>query len=125
MVFSSPQFLFLYLPIVLALYFSVSVVLPRARNLFLLVASLLFYAYGERELVVILAGSAIGNYVLGRLLGRVSTRKGRRLVLILAVSANLGLLGLFKYSSFAVLSLNHILHFFICLPSSCRICACL
>ena len=55
MVFSSPSFLFVFLPLVMALYFAVRGM--AAKNLVLPVLSLLFYAWGERQYAVVLIGS--------------------------------------------------------------------
>src|SRR5688572_30640145 len=67
MVFSSPVFLFLFLPIVLGVYF---VAPTRLRNLWLTLTSLLFYAWGAKALVVIMLVSIGGNYLLGRWIDR-------------------------------------------------------
>lgn len=98
MLFSSPTFLFLYLPLILAGYF----VLPgiRLKNLFLLLASLCFYAWGESIYAGLLLISIIFNYGFGLWLGRVRDHPHGRLVLTLGVALNLGLLGFFKYTGF-------------------------
>lgn len=106
MVFSSPVFLFLFLPAVLAGYF----LLPSlaARNLLLLSASLFFYAWGEVYYLLILLGSIAANTWLGI---RISRSEGgrRNWNLALAVTVNLGLLGWFKYANFIVENLNAVL----------------
>ncbi len=61
MVFSSIIFVFLFLPIVLLAYYLVKN--DRARNGILLVASLIFYAYGEPRFVFAMIGSIVGNYL--------------------------------------------------------------
>ena len=62
MLFSSTVFLFLFLPIVLVVYFT----LPRAfRNVWLLITSLIFYAWGEPRFVLVMLFSIIINYVFG------------------------------------------------------------
>ncbi len=97
MVFSSAVFLFLFLPVLLVLYFTA----PRGlRNLLLLLASLLFYAWGEGPFVALMLASIAINYGLGLL---VDTRRGRRsgrIALATAIAANLGLLAWFKYAHF-------------------------
>ncbi|MBW2699809.1 MAG: MBOAT family protein [Deltaproteobacteria bacterium] len=106
MVFSSVTFLFFFLPLVLAIY----LILPlRGRNVFLMLASLLFYTWGEAEYVGIMVVSIASNYVCGRLLGRTSSPRKKRRVLIGAVAINLGLLGAFKYANFLADNLNHLL----------------
>jgi alginate O-acetyltransferase complex protein AlgI len=98
MLFGSPVFLFAFLPLVLAL----SLALPRRlRNGMLLLASLVFYAWGEPRFVLVMVASLAGNYVFGRLVDR-AARAGRsaRPALALAVAFNLGLLAWFKYAGF-------------------------
>jgi alginate O-acetyltransferase complex protein AlgI len=106
MVFSSAVFLFLFLPIVLALYF---VVPQRAKNLLLLIASLFFYAWGEGLFVAIMLISILTNYGAGVLIDRFRDRPKIKVVLILAIVANLSLLGIYKYANFLVDNLNDLL----------------
>lgn len=103
MVFSSAIFLFFFLPAVLVL----DRLLPgvRAKNGLLLVASLLFYAFGRPVYLVLLLASVALNYVCGLL----AAGARRKLGAILAVAGNLLLLGVFKYADFAIGSLNGIL----------------
>ena len=93
MVFSSIIFLFIFLPLVLTAYYAV----PRQlRNLFLLGASLFFYAWGELGYVLLMVVSIMGNYLLGLLLDRSGTDRRRKAALVSAVVLNLALLGSFK-----------------------------
>ena len=109
MVFSSPIFLFLFLPVVLAVYF----VLPglRARNGWLLLASLLFYAWGEPGFILLLLVSTLLNFGLGRWVERCEEIRRRKIAVGVAVFANVGFLAFFKYSALAVASLNLPLRF--------------
>jgi alginate O-acetyltransferase complex protein AlgI len=93
MVFSSPIFLFLFLPIVLAIYY----ILPgKVKNFFLLIASLLFYTWGEDKLVLLMLASTIIDFICGLLIDR-----GKRNIgLIISVISNLSFLGFFKYFNF-------------------------
>jgi alginate O-acetyltransferase complex protein AlgI len=103
MLFSAAIFLFLFLPVLLALYF----LSPRwLRNLLLLTASLLFYVWGEKTYVTVLLSSIAMNYTFGLWLDRLQTARHRRLAIALAVAANLGLLGTFKYAVFLIGNLN-------------------
>ena len=103
MVFSSTVFLFLFLPLILALYF----VMPqRGRNLLLLAASLLFYAWGEGFYVAIMLVSIAMNYVAGRAVDRWREVSAGKVILLIAIAANLLLLGVFKYANFVVDNLN-------------------
>jgi alginate O-acetyltransferase complex protein AlgI len=65
MVFSSLIFLFLFFPVVVTVYF----LLPglRARNAWLLLVSLLFYAWGEVGFILLLLVSTLANFALGKL----------------------------------------------------------
>ena len=102
MVFSSGIFLCIFLPIVFFLH----IVLPngRLRNAVLILASIVFYAYGEPVYVILLLISVFLNYLFG--LGVAGKHKG---ALVLAVIVNVGLLVVFKYAGFFVTSLNEVL----------------
>jgi alginate O-acetyltransferase complex protein AlgI len=103
MVFASPIFLFLFLPLTLAAYFA----LPRSwRNGVLLVASLGFYAWGEAPYLLLVLASIAFNYILGTAISRATSVSRRRGWLAVAVTGNLGLLAVFKYANFAVANVN-------------------
>ena len=105
MVFSSAVFLFIFLPVV----FVLSRVLPgiRAKNILLLIASLLFYAFGEPVYILLMLASIVVNFTAGRLLPLCG--KGLdKLVLALAVVLNLGMLSLFKYTDFFLTTVNQV-----------------
>jgi alginate O-acetyltransferase complex protein AlgI len=103
MVFASPIFLFLFLPLTLAAYFA----FPRAwRNGVLLVTSLAFYAWGEAPYVVLVLGSVVFNYLVGSAIARSGDARSRRLWLAFGVAGNLLVLAIFKYSNFAVANVN-------------------
>lgn len=100
MVFSSLIFLFLFLPLCLGLYFCVPGML--AKNIVLVVFSLVFYAWGEPVYVLLMVGSAAFNYACGLALGRQEQPKRRKGILVLAVSVDLALLAVFKYAGLLV-----------------------
>ena len=101
MVFSTPIFLFLFLPAVLVLNYIIPKKYIAAKNVVLLIASLFFYAWGEPRNVLLMLLSIVVNYVCGLLLGRFdSDEKKRKVVLWASVVFNLGLLFFFKYFSF-------------------------
>jgi alginate O-acetyltransferase complex protein AlgI len=106
MVFSSPLFLFFFLPISLFLVFLVR---QELRNLMLLIISLIFYAWGEGEIVLVLCVSILVNYFLGLWLDRTRGRRRAKLIVVLAVVFNLGLLIYFKYSNFFISIANAVL----------------
>ncbi|MEK5469449.1 MBOAT family O-acyltransferase [Paenibacillus sp. FSL P2-0089] len=102
MVFSSPLFLFLFLPIVLVLHFFIKV---EYRNFLLLVVSLLFYSWGEPQFVVLMIISVIMNYFYGLLVAKYRDTTGK-LVMFFAIVTNIGLLVFFKYINFIVDNFN-------------------
>ena len=105
MVFSSPIFVFLFLPIV----YLINLVIPKKfSNLFLLMLSLLFYAWGEPIYVLLMIFSGFVNYWLA--VGMDAYDAKRKLLLLLTVVFNIGLLGLFKYADFMILSFNNVLN---------------
>ena len=103
MLFPSITFLFYFLP----LFFLAYCVAPRitAKNVVLLVASLVFYAWGEPRFVVLLGGQIVLNYGLALMIGAAEGRR-RKLAAAAGVAVNLLLLGIFKYADFAIGSLN-------------------
>jgi alginate O-acetyltransferase complex protein AlgI len=103
MVFSAPFFLFFFLPVTLAI-----VLLTRNakyKNLILLIISVLFYVFGEGELVILMFGSITLNYYLGKWVGRASTNTAIKV----GVGINLLILIVFKYAGFIVENLNLLL----------------
>jgi alginate O-acetyltransferase complex protein AlgI len=101
--FASPVFLFLFLPLTVAAY----VLAPRrARNAVLLVASAVFYLWGEGPYIVLVAASVLANWGFGRAIGTTDEPAARRRWLALAIVANLGTLAVFKYANFAVANFN-------------------
>jgi len=104
--FSSPLFLFVFLPVLLGLY---AVTGPRLRNPLLLVSSLLFYIWGEGTYVFLMIAIIAINYGLGRWVGSRRGDRSRKSGIALAVALNLGLLIVFKYSNFLADQLNVLL----------------
>lgn len=103
MVFASPIFLFLFLPLTLAAYFA----FPRRwRNGVLLVASLAFYAWGEARYLPLIVGSVAFNWFMGRAIGSTEDTTVRRRWLGVAIAGNLAALMVFKYANFAVANVN-------------------
>ena len=110
MVFSSMIFLCVFLPVVLLVYF----LLPKqSRNLWLLLASLFFYAWGEPRYILIMLFSTVFDYCNGRVIAY-ATDKGKhdtwgRAVLALSVAGNLGILCFFKYTDFVLENVNRLM----------------
>ena len=108
MVFSSFVFLLVFFLVVMALYFLVP---GRIRNVVLLLASLLFYAWGEPIYVSIMLFSTVFDYTNGRLIEKFkkeNRQTAAKMVLIVDMLGNLGILGFFKYADFVLENVNAI-----------------
>lgn len=106
MVFSSNAFLFFFLPAVLIIYY-----LCRKNrtlsNAVLTVMSLLFYAWGEPKFVLVMLGSILLNWLIALFIDKSGDKHGRRkTLLVLGIIMNVCILGVFKYTGFAVRNLN-------------------
>ena len=99
-VFSSLTFLFLFFPALLFCYYICPIHRRSARNLVLLLFSLVFYSWGGWRLVPLIAFSIVVNYVFGRLVDERHGIRIRKLSLVGALVCNLGLLVFFKYLGF-------------------------
>ncbi len=104
MVFSSLEFLCVFLPVVFILYCIVRG--QKARNAILILASLVFYAFGEPVYILLMLASICANYLLA--LGIAKSETHKKAVLAVAVAANLGALAVFKYAGFLVGTVVHL-----------------
>lgn len=115
MVFSSSLFLLYFLPVFLIVYY----LLPRKlKNVFTLLASILFYAWGAPDFIFIVLGSIFIDFYLVDLLHKSTLLKARRILLALSVVLNVGMLAYFKYANFLVDNLNVLLGWFDLEPAS-------
>lgn len=105
MVFSSAVFLFSFLPIVFVGNFLIN---EKYSNYFLLLASLVFYAWGEPSMILLMIILIIINWLIGLMLSKTSG-KFRSVLLIIGLIFDLGVLGFYKYSAFFASSLNNVL----------------
>ncbi len=106
MVFSSSLFLLYFLPAFLIAYY----LLPRKfKNIFTLLASIFFYAWGAPDFIFIVLGSIFIDYYIVDLMHKSTLRKARRALLAASVILNVGMLAYFKYANFFVENLNEIL----------------
>jgi len=103
MLFSSIPFLYYFLPAVILVYFLVPRVL---KNTVLLVASLLFYAWGEPKYVLLMAFSILLFFFCGLAIGKAKAQKWKKVWLMISVVCSLALLGIFKYADFFIDSFN-------------------
>ena len=106
MLFSSISFLYYFLPLVLLVYFLV----PRGvKNFVLLLASLVFYFYGEPVYTLLLLASTLSAYLHGLLIDRTRKTRACRAFLWSSVMTSVALLGFFKYSDFFIHNVNALL----------------
>jgi alginate O-acetyltransferase complex protein AlgI len=98
-VFASPIFIFYFLPLTLAAYWLVP---RRGRNAVLLVASLVFYIWGEGLFVALVIASVLANWAFGFAIGTTGNAAARKRWLVAGVAANLATLAVFKYANFTV-----------------------
>lgn len=103
MLFSSITFLYYFLPVILILYFLVP---DKMKNGALLLASLVFYAWGEPKYVFLMIGMILADFVFGLLLNKHAENSEksagiRKCILFLALTVNIGSLCLFKFSDIA------------------------
>ena len=106
MVFSSLTFLVIFLPVFLLVYYAVPGRFVKSKNLVLLLFSLFFYAAGEPVWVVILIFSGLWDYVIGLHITRYRGKWQSKVLLLLSMCGNLGLLVLFKYGAFFLSIVN-------------------
>ena len=101
MLFSSIPFLFYFLPCVLLAY---TLTPKKFKNLTLLICSLVFYAWGEPRLVILMMLTVFCGYVLGLLTEKYA--KYKKLFLAISLVIGLGFLGYFKYADFFIENIN-------------------
>ena len=116
MVFSSSTFLIAFLPITVLLYYIVGVKLTRnvkIKNLILLIASLIFYAWGEPVYIVLMIISIVFNFYIGKDIDSAKKSGNNALAkqsFIFSIVFNLAVLGFFKYFGFLIDNVNAVLH---------------
>lgn len=108
MVFSSVLFIFVFLPVFLIIYY----LNPRfLRNLVLVIASLIFYAWGEPVYILIMIFASIFDYMNGILIEKYRNDKFKaKVILVFSLVVNLGILCFFKYYGFIVHNMNLVFH---------------
>ncbi len=106
MVFSSSIFLVYFLPILLVIYF----ITPRIfKNVVLLLASIVFYAWGAPKFIFAILGTTTLDFFLVKIMYHADTKKKQKLFLILSLCLNVGMLFYFKYCNFFIENFNAIL----------------
>lgn len=114
MVFSSIEFMFRFLPIFMIAYFAAT---PKYRNVILLIGSLVFYGVGEPSYILLMVLSVLVNFLLAFAIEKTHQdeerlgqdfKNKRKLLLILAMVYNFGMLFVFKYLNFFIRTINGI-----------------
>ena len=122
MVFSSATSLVIFLPVTIIAYYLIGSVLTRStavKNTVLLLASLLFYAWGEPVYIVLMLISILFNFVIGKDIAfcqESGSGKKAKVLFCFALLFNLGVLGFFKYAGFVTDNLNALFHWSLSLP---------
>lgn len=109
MVFSSITFLLYFLPIFLLVY---NLIDKRFKNYFILLASIVFYAWGASDFIIILVLSTIIDFYIVKALYESPKKKRKQLLLFCSIFMNVGLLAYFKYANFFVDNVNQFLGVF-------------
>ncbi len=105
MLFSSIPFLYYFLPIVLIAY----IITPRVlKNTVLLLASLVFYAWGEPKYVFLMIATVTIGYIFGLLIDKFRGKAWAKAFLFLSVASSLAALGYFKYADFFIENFNRV-----------------
>ena len=113
MVFSSTVFLFLFFPVVIAVYYNPFFKGRGFRNVVLLLASLFFYGWGEPVFVFAMMLSIIVNWAVGLWLDSMKSRgsrRGMKVAVVFSVVYNLGLMFVFKYLTFVTTNISYLIH---------------
>ena len=111
MLFPSEVFLFVFLLVVLGVYYLLLRKTKHLKNIFLLAASLFFYAWVEPQNVWLMVGVILFNWFFGILVDKVRDHKVPvRILMTVMVLTNVGILGWYKYSEFVMLQVNRFLH---------------
>lgn len=103
MLFSSLTFLCCFLPLVVIIYFLIPLV---ARNLFLLISSLIFYAWGEPRYLFLMLFVILWNYIAGIVIDKIKIEL-KKIVCICSVLVNIGILCNYKYIDFFIDNINY------------------
>ncbi|MBM7649326.1 alginate O-acetyltransferase complex protein AlgI [Bacillus ectoiniformans] len=107
MLFNSFEFIFLFLPIVLVVYFILAGKHKHHLSIFWLVAaSLFFYSWWNPIYSILIIGSMAFNYGIGKWMNRIEDEPFRKKLLIFGIVGNVGLLGYFKYADFFIKNIN-------------------
>lgn len=107
MIFSSLEFMFLFLPIVLIVYVLVK---PKFANAWLLTASIFFYYKGAKEYLVLLLSVILLSYISGLIIDKTGNEKAKKSVLFLSLAGMIAVMIYYKYCNFLITNINWLLH---------------
>ena len=105
MLFTTLDFLIFFV-LVLALLFVIKY--RRFQHIFLLIASYFFFYYTSNYLVILLIYSTLMDFFIGKQIWKTQKIRNKKILLIISLVGNLGLLGFFKYADFAILQFNYL-----------------
>ena len=112
MIFSTYQFILVFLPIVFITYILLNKFkMYTISKIWLVIASLYFYAQGSSSFFPFFLGSIFGNYCIGTALTKLQGKEDKKqlkLLLILGILANVALLGYYKYTDFFIENINFV-----------------
>ena len=108
MLFHSPIFLFLFLPVVLTLYYYTSKYSKFAYEYVLIIGGVFFYAWWNIYLLPIIIVSIISNFFFGNLIRNSIQKTFKRKILVISISFNILFLAIFKYSDFVIQNINYL-----------------
>jgi alginate O-acetyltransferase complex protein AlgI len=110
MLFNSYEYILLFLPGSLIVYFILNCrKLTLASKIWLVLASLFFYGWWNPKYLPLIMGSILFNYAVGRLLAKGERPPGsRKIALVVGIAGNLGLLAYFKYTDFFIANINQV-----------------
>ena len=115
MLFSSMIFLWVFLPIVIIINYLFNLIIKndtvriRAKNIFLLVASLFFYAWGGIYFLCIMISSIIINFFGGFAISRTDKKNVKKTILVVVIAINLLILGYFKYFNMIIVIIEQLM----------------
>ncbi len=109
MLFNSYIFILIFLPIVVGGYYIVGHYSRKAAQIWLLLMSLVFYSYNRFSYLFIIVSSIVFNYVITRIMNRTEKPVYRKLLLVIGLVFNIGLIGYYKYFNFIKWNINHFL----------------
>lgn len=119
MLFNSIEYIFLFLPVVVVMYFLINRIhLTNTAKIWLIIASLFFYGYWESIYLILIISSILVNFSISKALlyqrsingGHTDKKLASKFIIFLGVSFNLGLLAYFKYADFFIANVNWIFH---------------